>query len=405
MNNIVYNKLHIFLLGILIFAFLTRINQLWFPQTYVFDEVYHAFTAIEYTKGSLAAWDPWTTPPSGVAYEWTHPPLAKEIMALSMLLLNSTDSFAWRLPGIILSLISIVLVYKLGHKLFSNQLIGVLAAAVFTLDGLTFVQSRTGMNDIYVLTFLLSSLLAFLYNRFFLSSLLLGLALASKWSAIYIFPLFLIALIWQKKIPQFIFFIIIPPIIYIASYLPYFQLGYTVEQFIELQKQMWWYHTNLKATHDYTSPWWSWPLNLYPVWYYIDYKDDKIANIFASGNIVINIIGISALILTAIDFLKKRTLNLAIILIGYFGFLLPWALSPRIMFLYHYVPSIPFMVIAIAYQMHLLWTPDKKPLVITALIFMLLWFLILYPFLIGIHLPKEFLQLFFYTNITKNPFT
>jgi dolichyl-phosphate-mannose--protein O-mannosyl transferase len=38
-----------------------------------------------------------------------------------------------------------------------------------------------------------------------------------------------------------------------------------------VQKQMWWYHTNLVATHDYTSQWWSWPLMYRPVWFYVDY--------------------------------------------------------------------------------------------------------------------------------------
>ncbi|MBI3485791.1 hypothetical protein HY025_02495, partial [Candidatus Daviesbacteria bacterium] len=52
-----------------------------------------------------------------------------------------------------------------------------------------------------------------------------------------------------------------------------------------LQHQMWYYHTHLKAHHDYSSPWWSWPLNLYPVWYFVQYYSGPfMSNIFASGN-------------------------------------------------------------------------------------------------------------------------
>src|SRR4051812_2692644 len=94
-----YLNTKVILAAILLFSAVFRLYALNYPTGYVFDEVYHAFTAKEYLLNHKEAWEWWTTPPPGVAYEWTHPPLAKEIMAYSMGILHTTDAWAYRLPG------------------------------------------------------------------------------------------------------------------------------------------------------------------------------------------------------------------------------------------------------------------------------------------------------------------
>ncbi len=108
------------LITILIISFFLRVFRLDYPKAYIFDEVYHGFTAKEYLKGSKDAWNPWAVSPNGVAYEWLHPPISKEIMTLSMFLLKSTDPWAFRLPGAILGVVSIFLVFKIGILLFKK---------------------------------------------------------------------------------------------------------------------------------------------------------------------------------------------------------------------------------------------------------------------------------------------
>src|SRR3989338_11109219 len=98
------------LIFILVITTILRLCRLDYPNKYVFDEVYHAFTAKEYLKGSKEAWEWWTTPPPGVAYEWTHPPLTKEIMTASMFIFRSQDAWAWRLPGALLGILSVYLI-------------------------------------------------------------------------------------------------------------------------------------------------------------------------------------------------------------------------------------------------------------------------------------------------------
>lgn len=399
------NPKTILLLILLSTAFL-RLYRLDYPKNYVFDEVYHAFTAKEYLNGNKEAWNPWGKPPPGVAYEWTHPPLAKQIMAGSMLVLHNTDSWAWRLPGSLLGILSVFLVYLLGKVLFKNERISLMAAFIFSLDGLTFVQSRTGMNDIYYVTFVLISLLFFLNKKTFLSAIFLGLALCSKWAAIYLILIYFPFLLYQRRVKDLIFFILVPFGMYILSYTHYFLMGYKWNDFIQLQNQMWWYHTNLKATHAYSSPWWSWPLNLYPVWYFVDYQKDSIANIFASGNPVVFWLGSTSIVFTAFQAVKKRSINLLLIVLGFTVFWLPWALSPRIMFLYHFSPSVPFLSISLAYQLNNLSMINKRGrlIAISCLVLIVLCFILIYPFLTAIHIPKNLVGLFFSTNLSKKLF-
>ena len=397
------NKLRNFLIAILILTALTRFIRLDYPNAFVFDEVYHGFTSKEYLKTNREAWNPFASPPKGVAYEWTHPPLAKEIMTASMFLTQSTDNWAFRLPGAILGVISVLFIYLIGGQLL-NKPVGLIAAFIFSLEGLNFVQSRTGMNDIYFITFMLASLLFFLKHRFLLSAIFLGLSFSSKWAAAYILLFFILFIIKKREFKIIPLFLIVP-IIYLLTYIPYFLLGYNADQFIELQRQMWYYHTHLKATHDYASPWWSWPLNLYPVWYFVEYFEGKIANIFAAGNPIVFWLGIAGMGLTIKDYLKTRSEKLLVIILGYLIFWLPWALSPRIMFLYHYSPSVPFLTLSLGYQLNKLYQSGQKTLVIALLTLMFLGFVLIFPFLTGIPLPKDFVQYFFYTNLTRNPFT
>lgn len=393
------------LILILVFTALTRLIRLDYPNQYVFDEVYHAFTAKEYLKGSKEAWEWWTKPPPNVAYEWTHPPLAKELMTTSMFIVGSTNAWAWRLPGALLGILSVYLIYLIGFGLFKNQTASLISAFLFSIEGLNFVQSRTGMNDIYFVTFMLLSFLFFVKRNYFLSAIFLGLTISSKWAGVYLFLIYPLLLIMNKRFYNLIYFIFIPPIIYFASYLPFFLLGHNLETFKGLQQQMWWYHTSLKATHDYASPWWSWPLNLYPVWYFVQYHKDSISNIFASGNPLLFWSGTGAILLTVIDIIRLRSVKLFTIILAFLAFWLPWALSPRIMFLYHYSPTVPFLCLALGYQLSNFGDTKRDRIILfTFLGLMLLGFLFVYPMLTGIPLPKWLMQYFFKTNLTKDPF-
>lgn len=393
------------LILILLISAILRLYRLDYPNKYIFDEVYHAYTAKEYLKGNIDAWSPWgKATEEGTAFEWLHPPISKEVMTASMFILKTTDAWAWRLPGAILGILSVYLVYKLALVLLKNEQAALISALIFSIDGLNFVQSRIGMNDIYLVTFILISVIFFAKKKYALSAVFTGIAISTKWPGIFLLLVYFPILLYQRKFKNLIFFVLIVPAIYLLSYIPYFLIGYTLNDFIELHKQIWWYQTHLKATHDYASPWWSWPLNLYPVWYFVDYKDESIANIFASGNPAVLMIGIGSLILTFIEGLRKKIKNLLLIVALFFVFWLPWSISPRIMFLYHFSPSVPFLCLATGYQLNLLYKNGKKKAVILLLSLIITSFILLFPFLTGLPLPKNLINFFFFTNLSKNPF-
>ena len=404
------------LAGILVFAFVTRVWNLGFPKTYYFDEVYHAFTAEAYARNDPKGYEWWNTPPEGFAYEWLHPPLAKLIQAGSIKLLGDT-SFAWRFPGVIFACATILVLFCFGKSLFGTKSIGLIAAFLYAIDGLSFVQSRITMNDIYLAFFL--TLAFFLFWRYLqlkqkgkedprrlpVVGLVLGLACATKWTGAY--GVGIIGFLWfihllasgpKKDIGYLlkqlclgvVSFILIPAGVYISSYLQFWLQGHTLAQFKELHNQIWWYQTTLQATHPYQSIAASWPILYRPVYYFADYSTKLVSNIYALGNPLIWWGGLLMVLGLVVAFIRGVLLNFKsvfynpklIILFGYWGLFFPWVFSPRCMFIYHYLPSIPFMCIAIAYVLR-----RNSKLIFPFLVISFSLFVYFYPHLSGLKIP------------------
>src|SRR3989339_1083471 len=307
---------------ILAFAFLTRIFNLSYPPNFYFDEVYNAFTTLEIAKGNKDAYEWFHTTPPGTAYGWTHPPLAKLIDATGILVFGP-NSFGWRIANVLIGTGAIYLTYLIAKDLLGTKRWALLAAGFASLDGLLLVQSRINMNDIVATFFILFSFWAFIKYQLKTSKLsllrlgfILGLLIATKWTGLYAIVLFggWIGLQNLKKIKNwpsiFISLVFIPAVLYVLSYSQYFVLGGTWKNFLELQNQMWWYNTTLKATHTYQSDWWTWPFMLRPVWYFVDYAGDKIANIYAMGNPILWWLGIPAILYTLYSAFKTRSWRL-----------------------------------------------------------------------------------------------
>lgn len=373
------------LILILLFAFVTRTFDLWSPKSEYFDEVYHAFTARVILHGDPKAWEWWNTPPAGFAYEWTHPPLAKLGMVSGMLLFGE-NSFGWRIPGALLGVGAVLLVYLLAKELFKDEVTGLLAAGVFSLDGLALVMSRIGMNDSYILFFALLSIYLFMKQKDFLSAVSFGLAMASKWSALWVVPILFV--LWLRrtnkfKLLTFVFFLLLPFTVYLLTYLPMFLTGHNLSIWWGMQEQMWWYHTGLRATHPYSSSWWEWPLLIRPIYLYTSNEiGGMVARIYAMGNPLVFWFGLASVILSFIYSYVEKNKNLAFVVFAYLIFFVPWAISPRIMFLYHYLPSIPFLAIATAYLLRR--TPK---LIFGYFLICLLVFLYFYPHWAGLQIP------------------
>lgn len=377
-------KAKIILGTIIFFALVSRLYSLGSPKSEYFDEVYHAFTARVILHNNPKAWEWWNTPPAGFAYEWTHPPLAKLEMYLGMKIFGE-NSFGWRVPGALLGVGSVLMIYLLAKALFEDEIVALLSAGVFSLDGLTLVMSRIGMNDSYILFFSLLSVYLFFKKKDFWSAVSFGLALASKWSAVWAVPILGILWLWRKKkFTSFIlWFLLLPFTVYLLTYLPMFLSGHDFSVWWEMQKQMWWYHTGLKATHPYSSPWWSWPFLIRPIYLYTSEEvGGWVSRIYAMGNPIVFWFGLASVSMSLIYAYIEKNKKLGLVVFSYLIFFVPWALSPRIMFLYHYLPSIPFLSIATAYILR-----RNPKLVFAYLLICLLVYFYFYPHWAGLSIP------------------
>ena len=161
--------------------------------------------------------------------------------------------------------------------------------------------------------------------------------------------------------------LVIPLVVYVALYIPWAFMennqivagwppGHTGDTLIELTKRMYDYHNGLTQAHAASSPWWAWPLNLKPVWFYQgSYAEGTAAAIYDAGNLVIWWMGIPAMCFVAYQAFKRRSLPLAMILIAFLAQWVSWARIDRPAFQYHYYTSLPFVVLALGYFMAEVW--------------------------------------------------
>ena len=120
---------------------------------------------------------------------------------------------------------------------------------------------------------------------------------------------------------------------------------------------------------------------LRPVWYFVDYAGDKIANIYGMGNPILWWLGIPAIVFTAYHALKN------VIEIGnyrdwIFNFLAPLGPRSSHYVLYHYLPSVPFS----ALLWPILFSKLPRWATITSSILILGAFIYFYP--MGRHSPS-----------------
>lgn len=454
---------------ILTFSLGIKLIRLDFPNDYYFDEVYHGFTATYYVDGNPEAYSMYHKNPPGKAVEWTHPPLAKLIMAGSMLIFSegyfpwqTTRAFGWRFSSALFGTLAALFAALLAWQLFESAFTSLMTAFLLSIENLVFAQSRIAMNDAHLICFTFMCLYFYVrwrrdpdHNRWlWLAGTGLGLALSCKWSALFLF--FIIGMDqmadWYRdfKLPSLKELLVmtaalvaLPAAIYFASYTHFFMLGNTWDDLVRMHQSMWWYHTNLKATHPYMSKPWQWLLNLKPVWMHVQYGPEgsnQIQNIYNTGNSVILYLGLASVlvylgsafkdfnwkslkgwrgavlafvaILLVIDpsiaLVAAITLVVAIYtsdklswaiwfcLVAYFLVWLPWLYSPRIMLFYHYLPAIPSLCILLSRQLEKLYNAGHDSAVGLILFVAVLWFAVIYPQNTGVPMPRGFVESVYY---------
>jgi Gpi18-like mannosyltransferase len=159
----------------------------------------------------------------------------------------------------------------------------------------------------------------------------------------------------------------VPLGVYVVSYIPWALIenhqlfagwppGHTGQTLLDLTGQMYGYHNTLTSAHPASSPWWAWPMNLKPVWFYQEgLAGGTSAALYDAGSLVIWWLGIPAIGFVAWMAFKRRSLALALIAVAFAAQWIPWARIDRAAFQYHYYTALPFVVMALAYLVAELW--------------------------------------------------
>ena len=401
-----------------------RLYRLQVPDHYYFDEVYFGYAAKQCLAGDRKIYDAWpTNVPAGVYTAWDHPPMGKLVIAGTMALAG-TEPFGMRLSSALMGGAAVALVFLLTVTLFRSPRAGLLAAGLYSLDGLAFAQSRIATVDSHLVAFLLAALCCYAYWRKTPGRSLwwlvaaggsAGLMLATKWTGLYLLAIlgtdFLISWVFrlrryslQTVAVAFLCLAVLPLAVYVAAYTQYFYMGHGWGDFINLQQQTWKYHTGEIRKHRYQSEPWQWMLNLKPVYLYVDsgpadQTPQMIAQIYNLGNSVVFYFGLLAVAAVALAWTWRRTWPAAFLLAAYLMMWVPWSLSPRLMFFYHYLPAVPLLCVASGLVLARL-LDSRRPAVRLAawavVTLAIAWFVFFFPHITGIPEPRAWADAAYY---------
>ncbi len=225
-----------------------------------------------------------------------------------------------------------------------------------------------------------------------------------------------------------LFFVLVPVMIYLLSYLPYFaykanrisSLGTYIAEVWNTQIHMFNYHSKpgLGMDHPFYSPWWQWPVIGKPMYYaayqYLPADGDVFHSIFAFGNPVIWFGAIAALLICIIRALAAGSglvnpgskicltkpsyydVRYFFIIIGFLAQYLPWVLVPRGTYIYHYFASLPFLMMSIALCFDSESAKYRSVLRAGAVIFTVaaaVFFVLLFPYASGMNTSSGWLDI------------
>ncbi|MEO1070027.1 MAG: phospholipid carrier-dependent glycosyltransferase, partial [Cyanobacteria bacterium J06638_6] len=312
-----------------------------------------------------------------------------------------------------------------------------LAGVLMTLEGLTLVESRLALINIYGLALGLLGQWSWLQARRshhsarwrWVAGIALGAAINVKWNWA---GLWLGLLFWDLTVPdqnpkskiqnskRLLYLGLLPLATYLLLWLPH--LALTGESLLGVHRQILATHESIGAGagHPYCSPWYSWPLMLRPVAYFFERSQGAATTIHAMGNPVLWWLSTAAMLALGLGWLSRwgvansksvqikstRTSRgsgarcaytyspvVAFILMNYLANWLPWALVSRCTFFYHAMGIATFSTLGLAWLMtqwmensrHRLWAWG-----LLGAIALSFWFWL--PLYLGVPLSTESLQ-------------
>lgn len=233
--------------GPLLVALVAGVLRFWnlgSPHAVIFDETYYAKDSWALIhQGYEGDWPKDVdklilNDPSGVSVPTdpgyvVHPPVGKWVIGIGEHFFGFTP-FGWRFMVALLGTVSVLMLCRIGRRLFRSTFLGCLAGALLAVDGLHFVMSRTALLDLVLMFFVLAAFGCLLIDRDWArrrlaaalpvdaegvlrpdvgvaerlrlgrrpwrvaAGLMLGLAFATKWNGLYILVAFgLMTVLWD----------------------------------------------------------------------------------------------------------------------------------------------------------------------------------------------------------------
>ncbi|RIV93406.1 phospholipid carrier-dependent glycosyltransferase [Aurantiacibacter xanthus] len=345
------------------------------PSTPYFDEVHYVAAARHFLDLSNAV-------------NLEHPPLGKELIALSIWLFGDSP-FGWRalaaLFGTLALFATMRAVWLTGRAGTASVLTGLFVGSNFVL----FVQSRIAMLDVFMVSFLMLATWmvvgAFRQNetarwRLAIGGAAIGAAMACKWNAVPLAVLpgltFLAIRVrearWQTLTgtrfapirgmalwEAALWLGVWPLAVYWAAFLPYGAFadpGHTSAGIVALHRQMLELQQQVLKPHPYQSVWWQWIVNGRAIWYLYEVIDGAQRGIMVIGNPVTMIAGLPALGWCLWAGAKEGRRDCLGVALLYLISMALWVVAPKpVQFYFHYfLPSI-FLSAALALAVTEMW--------------------------------------------------
>ncbi|MFM2215263.1 MAG: hypothetical protein RJA88_632 [Actinomycetota bacterium] len=358
---------------IALLSFILRIVDLGRVKGFIFDEVYYVDGARDLLAYGVEV--------TGDKAEFiVHPPVGKWLIALGIKVFGD-DSFGWRFTSALVGSLMILLIALIAHRLFRKTALTALAAGLMAIDGLALVHSRTALLDNFLAFFILVATYFFLTKRYWWTGIALGLALGTKWSALYFIAVFgAIGLyrafthhsgrdLLKPTLARIGQFGITPLVIYISSWAGWFasnrgwDRSYSsnvFSSFIYYHQQMLGFHTGLTDKHTYQASPWSWLVMGRPTSFYYETpqgcgSESCSQEILALGTPFLWWLGAIAIFVVFGMWLRAIVLKemepaLTLIVTGIAAGYLPWFFyQQRTVFTFYAIVFEPFLILALVY--------------------------------------------------------
>lgn len=358
--KLLFSKYSKIVLLIIILSLTVRYLFLSFPDWQIFDEIYYYNFAKDYI--------------SHINFFDVHPPLGKLFISLGLMIFDDS-LFGARFFQVIAGTGVIYLIYQITRLNSKNIFIAVMLMFLAFFETSLYVESRYALLNIFILFFNLLSVYCFClfikkysFNYLVYTFLFLSLSTCVKWTGLFNIGVYALFILFDDTYRKYIytlftkkyfyrFFILL--IVLIVPYILILFFDYYKEiKFISWHDQSYNFHKNLVSNHPYASSWYTWFLDLRPIW--LEFRsliDGNLVGIIEVGNPFIVITGSLSILFNLYLFFVKKIRNNYIVLYLLLVLVntLPWVFIKREAFYYHYLVILPFVLLNIGYTFFYLY--------------------------------------------------